>query len=67
MRINPEFSVIRKLNKLIDKHQNEGSIPVDELKEITADLEDFIKQEANYSKLYIMTASDYVDIDTKIQ
>ncbi len=67
MRINPEFSVIRKLNSLVQKHKAEGSVPIDEIQEITSDLEDFIRQEANYSKLYIVTAADYIEIETEIK
>ncbi len=66
MRVTPELLMIRKLNDLIEKYKNEGNIPVAEIKEFKKDLEDMIKQEVGYSKLYILSASEYVSIDTKI-
>jgi len=66
MRVTPELLMIRKLNDLINKHKSKKSIPVAEIEEFKKDLEDMIKSEVGYSKLYILSASEYVDVDPKI-
>ncbi len=66
MRVSPELLMIRKINDLIKKHNRKKSIPVAEIEEFKKDLEDMIKQEVSFSKLYILSASEYVDVDTKI-
>ncbi len=33
MRVTPELLIIRKLNDLIKKYQNEGSVPLTEIEE----------------------------------
>jgi len=65
MRVTPELLIIRKLNDLIEKHEEKGQIPLIEIEEIKNDLEDMIKQEVGHAKLYIMSAAEYIDISTK--
>lgn len=66
MRITPELLIIRKLNDLTAKYKEKGEIPLAEIEELRKDLEDMIKQEVGYSKLYILSAAEYVDVNTKI-
>ncbi|MEX0361958.1 MAG: hypothetical protein AB3N10_13340 [Allomuricauda sp.] len=63
MRINPELLMIRKFNDLLKKYENKDSIPKVEIQEFQKDIEDMIRQEAIYSKLYLHSASQYVDVE----
>ena len=67
MRVTPELLMIRKLSDLIAKFRDKGDIPVVEIEEFKKDLEDMIRQEVSFSRLYILSASEYINIDTKIR
>ena len=62
MRINPELLMIRKFNDLLKKYENKEAIPKTEIAEFKKDIEDMIKQEVAYSKLYLNAASQFMDI-----
>ena len=63
MRINPELLLIRKFNYLLEKYKDKDNIPKEEIKEIQKDIEDMIRQEAQYSKLYLYSAAEYINIE----
>ena len=62
MRINPELLMIRKFNDLLEKYKDKNNIPKSEIEEFRKDIQDMIKQEATYSKLYLASASEFIDI-----
>jgi len=62
MRINPELLMIRKFNDLLKKYDNKEAIPKAEILEFKKDIEDMIRQEVAYSKLYLNAASQFLDI-----
>ncbi len=62
MRINPELLMIRKFNDLLAKYNDKDTIPKSEIAEFKKDIEDMIKQEVAYSKLYLNAASQFMDI-----
>ena len=62
MRINPELLMIRKFNDLLVKYSDKDSIPKTEISEFKKDIEDMIKQEVAYSKLYLNAASEFMDV-----
>lgn len=54
MRINPELLMIRKFNDLLKKYDGKEAIPKVEVQEFKKDIEDMIRQEVAYSKLYLV-------------
>lgn len=62
MRINPELLMMRKFNDLLKKYNDKDTIPKEEIAEFKKDIEDMIKQEVAYSKLYLHSASEIMDI-----
>lgn len=63
MRVNPELLMIRKFNDLLAKYSDKDSIPKNDIVEFKKDIEDMIKHEVSYSKLYLNAASEFMDIE----